>query len=1036
MKKIIIILIFVLSCGYTLVAQTFIVSGTIFDEADDTMAGVNVYLKDKPGIGTSSDYEGKFSIKVAKGDVVIFSFIGYETQERYVTKEETGIKISMQPSSVVLEEAVVTGMGTTQRKVSVVGAITTVNVKELQSPATSINNMLGGRVPGIIALQSSGEPGDNISDFWIRGIGTFGANSQALVLIDGLEGQLNTIDPADIESFSVLKDASATAVYGVRGANGVILVTTKRGEEGRPKITGRANFTISHLTRLPEYVGAYDYALLANEARVVRGDLPMYSDLELTLIRRHLDPDLYPDVDWQYETLKNTSFKQTYYTSISGGGKVARYFVSLGLSSEPAAYKLAENNDYSAKIGYQKYTMRTNVDIDLTKTTNVYFGMDGFYTGNTQPGSASTDYLWQAQAMLTPLTIPLMYSTGEVPSYGTGSNSYSPYVMLNHTGMRFNSENNIVATLAVKQDLSSLVEGLKLRVQGAYTSNSQFSERRYVLPDMYYADGRRIDGSLQLVRRINSQQVQYTYGEDQYRKFFMESTLNYETLLKSDHRISGLLYYYISDQKRASDVSRYSGSLPASLAALPIRYQGVSSRLTYGFRDTYLLDANFGYTGSENFQPGAQYGFFPSVAVGWVPTQYDFVTETIPWLNFWKIRYSYGSVGNDRISGNRRFAYLTTFSDASATWGGSAGLTENMVGADNLMWEKAIKSDLGIEMQLFKQKVSLTVDFFNDQRDGIFQQRTQVPAYIGAVNMPYGNVGSMRSYGSDGNVSFTHSFDKKTSFTIRANYTYSLNNVRNWEQPDQRYSYQNYNGWPNDATRGFKSLGLFRDEADVAASATQFGVVLPGDIKYKDVNADGVINDYDKIPLSLTNNFPSLMYGFGGEFNYKDFTLGVLFKGTGKTEFYHVGIYDSRWDGNNAYGYVPFHGGAVGNVLVMVADQRNRWTPASYSGDPATENPDAMFPRLSYGANTNNTQLSDFWKRNGQYLKIQEISLSYNLKLESLQKIGVSSINLQLVGNNLYTWDKIKIFHPEQAWRNGVIYPTPAQYTFQMYIYL
>jgi TonB-linked SusC/RagA family outer membrane protein len=1036
MNRIIIILTFVFLGCYALVAQTFTISGTIFDENDETMPGVSVYFKDKPGIGTASDYNGKFSIKAAKGDIVIFSFLGYDMQERYVTKEETDIKVKMTPSSVILEEAVITGMGTTQRKVSVVGAITTVNVKDLQTPGLSVNNMLGGRVPGIIALQSSGEPGDNISDFWVRGIGTFGANDQALVLIDGLEGQLSTIDPADIESFSILKDASATAVYGVRGANGVILVTTKRGEEGSPKITGRANFTISHLTRLPEYVGAYDYALLANEARVVRGDLPLYSDLELTLIKRRLDPDLYPDVDWQYEMLKKTSFKQTYYTSISGGGKVARYFVSLGLSDEPAAYKLAENNDYNAKVGYQKYTMRTNVDIDLTKTTNIYFGMDGFYSNNTQPGAASTDYLWQAQAMLTPLTIPLMYSTGEIPSFGTGYNSYSPYVMLNHTGMRFTSENNIVATLALKQDLSFLAKGLKLRVQGAYTSNSQFNERRYVLPDMYFAEGRRIDGSLQLVKRINAQQVTYYYGQDQYRKFFFESTLNYETVIQSDHRISGLLYYYLSDQKRASDVSKYNASLPSSLAALPIRYQGVSSRFTYGFHDTYLLDVNFGYTGSENFQPGTQYGFFPSAAVGWVPTQYGFVTEKMPWLDFLKIRFSYGSVGNDRISGNRRFAYLTTFSDAAAAWGGMGGLTENMVGADNLMWEKALKSDLGIELQLFKQKLELTVDFFNDQRDGIFQQRTQVPAYIGAVNMPYGNVGSMRSYGSDGNISFTHSFDKNTSFTLRANYTYSLNKILNWEQPDQLYSYQNYNGWPNNVTRGFKSLGLFRDEADVAASATQFGVVLPGDIKYKDINSDGVINDYDKIPLSLRNNFPSLMYGFGGEINHKDFTLGILFKGTGKTEFYHVGMYDDRWGGNNAYGYMPFHGGEVGNVLTIAADQRNRWTPASYSGDPATENPNAMFPRLSYGTNTNNTQLSDFWKRNGQYLKIQEVSLSYNLKLESLKKVGISSINLQLVGNNLYTWDKINIFHPEQAWRNGVIYPTPAQYAFQMYIYL
>ena len=407
------------------------------------------------------------------------------------------------------------------------------------------------------------------------------------MLIDGLEGSLSEIDPADIESFSILKDASATAVYGVRGANGVVLVTTKRGEEGKLQITGRANFTISHLSRLPEYIDAYDYAMLANEARAVRDELPLYSDLELTLIRENLDPDLYPDVNWQKETLKNNSFKQSYYTSIRGGGKVARYFVSLGLSDESPAYKQESNSAYGAKTGYNKYTFRSNVDIDLTKSTNIYFGTEGFYSKNTQPGMATTDYLWQAQAMLTPLTIPLVYSTGEIPSYGTGNNQYSPYVMLNHTGVRTNEQSNLQVTLALKQDLSSLVKGLRFRVQGAYTSTTYFNETRFVLPDMYFAQGRNVDGSLQLVKRVSAQQTSYSYSQDQYRKFFLESTLNYETVISDNHRVSGLLYYYVSDEKKVSDVNTYNDYLPSSLAALPIRYQGVSGRLTYGFRDTY-----------------------------------------------------------------------------------------------------------------------------------------------------------------------------------------------------------------------------------------------------------------------------------------------------------------------------------------------------------------------------------------------------------------------------------------------------------------
>ncbi len=1038
-NKIFFIISLLLICHTTFGQNQLTISGVVWDEeTKETLPGVSVYLKDRPGVGTTTDINGKYSIKASNGDVVVFTFIGYEQFEYRVTKNEADLQVHMKSSTIMMEEAVVTGMGTTQRKVSVVGAITSVNIKELQTPGVSVNNMLGGRVPGIIALQTSGEPGDDISEFWVRGIGTFGANSSALVLIDGLEGELSQVDPADIESFSILKDAAATAVYGVRGANGVVLVTTKRGDEGKLQITGRANFTLSHLTRMPEFVGSYDYALLANEARVVRGDLPLYSDMEMKLIERGLDPDLYPDVDWQNEIMKKTTHKQSYYASIRGGGKLARYFVSVGLSNEPAAYKQAANSDYNKNIGYNKYTFRSNIDINLTQSTKIYFGAEGFYSKNTMPGISSTDNLWQSLAMLTPITIPKVYSTGEIPSYGTGFNTFSPYVMLNHTGILTKEQSNMQGTLSIEQDFAKILKGLKMRAQGAYTATNYFDERRYILPDMYFADGRNVDGTLRLIRRIAAIQTQYSYSQDQYRKFFFESNITYENVFAENHRVSGLLYFYISDHKKITEItSKYGNTLPLSLAALPIRYQGLSGRITYGFRDTYLLDLNFGYTGSENFQPGKQFGFFPSVAVGWIPTQYDLMRESLPWLDFLKIRFSYGSVGNDRITGDRRFAYLTTFDYAGTPgWGGSYVIDENLIGADNLEWEKAIKSDLGIEAHLFKQRLSFTVDIFNDLRDGIFQQRTQVPGYIGAVNMPYGNVGSMRSYGSDGNISFTQPINENMSFTVRANYTYSLSKVKSWEQVDQKYDYQYFNDWPNGVIRGFKSLGLFHDEADVAASPKQFGAVLPGDIKFKDVNADGKIDDYDKVPLSLRNNFPTLMYGFGGEFSYKGWTVGFLFKGTGKTEYYHVGIGDDRLGGGTGIGYVPFHNQQTGNALTIVADQQNRWTPASYSGDPATENPNAMFPRLTYGRNENNSQLSDFWKRDAKYLKLQEISISYKMKLQALQKIGISSMEFQLVGTNLYTWDKVDLYHPEQAWRNGIIYPIPAQYAFQMYIYL
>ncbi|KKX49599.1 TonB-dependent receptor plug domain-containing protein [Sphingobacterium sp. IITKGP-BTPF85] len=375
----------------------------------------------------------------------------------------------------------VVGLGNVQRKISSVGAITTVDVKQLQSPAPSIANLLGGRAAGVISRLGSGEPGKNISEFWIRGIGTFGANNSALVLIDGLEGDLNTIDAADVESFSILKDASATAVYGVRGANGVVLVTTKRGLIDRIQITARANTTLSHLNRLPNYLRAHDYALLANEASVVRGQSPLYNQTEMGIIRDGLDPDMYPDVDWQDEILNDNFWRQSYYISGRGGSEVARYFMSLGGKTETAAYKVDKNSVYSSNVGFNTYNYRINLDVNLTKTTKVFLGSDGFLSKLNQPGLANTDYIWGAQSSLTPVSLPTQYSNGLLPGLGSGDQS-SPYVMINRTGKAADEVYKGKTTLALNQDLSKFLDGLKFRVQGAYDIHSYFEERRRVQP--------------------------------------------------------------------------------------------------------------------------------------------------------------------------------------------------------------------------------------------------------------------------------------------------------------------------------------------------------------------------------------------------------------------------------------------------------------------------------------------------------------------------------------------------------------------------
>jgi TonB-linked SusC/RagA family outer membrane protein len=1003
----------------------YVIEGTVYDETGEIFEGVTLYVKDKVTLGALTDSEGKFSIKASRGNTIVFSFLGYEPQEYLVIEEKKDLRIHLAVSAQEMDEVVVVGLGT-QRKISAVGAISSVDTKELQSPAPSIANMLGGRMSGVISMQYSGEPGKNLAEFWVRGIGTFGANSSALVLIDGLEGDLNSIDPADVESFSILKDASATAVYGVRGANGVVLVTTKRGMAGKLQITLRSNFSLSHIVRLPKYLRAYDYAVLSNEARELRGEDPQYSNIQLNVIRDGLDPDLYPDVSWQDEILHRNSFKQTYFASASGGGSIARYYVSLGMSDESAAYKAEKGNPYASNTGYNTYSFRMNLNIDLSKSTELYFGTDAFLSSSNRPGQADTDYVWQAQSRLTPLMFPTKYSNGQLPAGGSEAPTFSPYVLINHTGKSSVQTNKSLLTMAVSQNLSSLVEGLKLKIQGAYNRDGSLSERRFTVPALYRALGRNSRGDLVTRKQVEKMPVAYSYNSQGYRKFLFEGTLTYDRAFDR-HRVGGLVYYNISDQQNTDDMT-------GSLKAIPVRYQGVSGRVTYGYNDIYMIDLNFGYTGSENFIPGKQYGFFPSVALGWSPTGYRLVKDNLKWLSFLKIRGSYGIVGNDRIGGTR-FPYLTRVKTGSTSpWGSSGGVetvSVTRVGADNLVWEKSAKANIGFDARLFSEKLSLTMDFFNDQRNGIFQERVQIPEYVGLTNNPYGNVGRMKSWGSEGNISFSQNIGKDMSFTLRANYTFWQNMVQNWERLNEKYPYMEWNGQPLNGVRGLQSIGFFRDENDIRYSPRQtWGEVKPGDLKYRDINGDGKVDSDDFVPLSFANMYPLLMYGFGGEFRYRNFSVGILLKGTGKVDYYR-----------NGFGYIPFHGGEMGNILEQFRDPATRWIPKEYAAargiDPRlAENPNALLPRLQYGSNSNNSQTSDFWKGDARYLRLQEITLNYNLKNNFLKRLGIASVDVMLVGNNLYIWDKVKVFDPEQAGKRGEVYPIPAVYSLQLYIRL
>lgn len=1024
MKKIILLLAFGISSILTFAQGNITVAGIVMDEAGVELIGVSIKIKGTT-TGVVTDYDGRFKLEnIPVNSIVEYSYIGYLSREKKYGKTELKEQIVLKENITEFDEVVITGRGA-QRKVSVVGAVTSVDPGELQAPAVSVSNMLGGRVPGIIAVTRSGEPGNNFSEFWIRGISTFGASQSALVLIDGVEGNINDLDPADIESFSILKDASATAVYGTRGANGVVVVTTKRGKAGKLKINFKTNATYSYSPRMPEYTNGYDYARLANESRAVRGDEPVYSPVELELFRTGLDPDLYPDVNWRDVILKDHVWNDQHHLSVAGGGQNARYYLSLGMLNSEAVFKQDKSaNKHNTNVDYHKYNFRANVDANLTQTTEISLNIDAAIKKRNAPGEGSNnDALWAAQANLPPTIVPVKYSNGQLPSYGTNADEMSPYVRLNYTGFTSVEEYSTKINMGLKQNLDILTKGLTARGLISFKMNGVHVVHRMLNPDLFYADrkdGRYADGSLKTWRKLEKKNLDITQDSASDRELYVEAATDYNRVFGDAHRITGLLHFY----RQEFINSRWGGDSEASriLAAIPQRYQALSGRATYSYEDTYMLEGNLGYTGSENFEKSSRYGWFPSIAVGWVPTQYKFMKDKLSFISFLKFRASYGKVGNDRL--NIRFPYLTLMgSGNNGPWGGSS-IRETQIGARDLKWETSTKRNFGIDGRLFNDKIDFVIDFFHTKTDGIFQQRANIPEEAGLSNaLPYTNIGSMKSWGTDGTLAYTHTFNKDMVLTMRGNLTFAKNEVIYWEQSGVNFPYQAYSGHPYGVSRGLISLGLFADEDDVRSSPKQTYMdnVLPGDIKYKDVNGDGVINDDDVVPISYSN-VPQVQYGFAFDFSYKAFRISALFEGISKVEYFLGGT-----------GYYPFAYESRGNLLNIVADQKNRWTPASYSGTKETENPDARFPRLTYGENKNNNRASTFWLADGRYFRFKNIDISYRFTHPwLLSRLGMESATLSLVGENLHVWDKVKLWDPGQASANGGVYPLQRLYTIQL----
>ncbi|WP_460684573.1 SusC/RagA family TonB-linked outer membrane protein [Niabella aquatica] len=1000
------------------------VHGKVSDrESGEPLPGVSISVINSAGLGTFSTKEGLYTIKVEPYHKLLFSYVGYDQVEVQITDKDT-VNVSLQKSTNRAMDEIVVTATRVEKKINVTGAITTVDIDAIKktSPSASIVNSLAGNVPGIIAMQTSGQPGKDISNFWVRGISTFGASSSALVLIDGFERDINEVNIDDIKSFSVLKDASATAMYGSKGANGVLLITTKRGIVGKTNISGKVESSYNTRTITPEFVDGNTYASLINEAQITRNRPAIYSPVELELFRLGMDPDLYPNVDWKDKLLKDGAMTYNANLNLSGGGTTARYFVSGAYLDEKGMYKTddAIKKDYNTNADFKRWTYRLNTDVNVTKTTLLKLGVSGSLRKRNSPGLGDND-VWGELFGYTAIRTPIYYSNGYVPAVGTG-NQTNPWVAATQTGFNETWENNIQTNVTLNQDLNFITKGLKFEGSFGYDTYNNSTIERRKWPEQWKAERYRDANGNLVLRNISgpSELFQNSYSEGSRREFLI-ALLTYSRTIKNSHNIG-------VDARYTQEASTFTQNLGADIKnGIAKKNQGLAGQVSYNWKSKYYANFNFGYTGSENFAPGHQFGFFPAGSVAWNIAEENFIKENLKWINFFKLRYSYGKAGNDNLGGDR-FPYLYTIGGGLggyqwAEYGsvkGFGGRGYTQVASPYVTWEVATKQDLGLDLSLWHDKFSMTVDVFRDERTGIYMARNFLPGYVGLTSTPRANVGAVRSTGLDGNFTVKHDFNK-VNVTLRGNITYSKNEILERDEQQSVYPYQLQKGYRVNQTKGLIALGLFKDYDDIRNSPVQtFGAYQPGDIKYKDVNGDGVINGDDVVAIGSTST-PNLVYGTAVSVSWKGLDMGFRLQGAGESSFF---IY-----GKTVY---AFSEGEWGNILKgMVED---RWVSADISGDPATENPNAPYPRLSYNGNGNNYRASTYWLRNGAYVRLKNVDVGYTLPKEMLNKMHMSSLRVYCLATNLLTWAPFKLWDPETTNPRGETYPLAKSVTLGLTI--
>ncbi|MDF3076482.1 MAG: TonB-linked outer membrane protein SusC/RagA family [Sphingobacteriaceae bacterium] len=978
------------------------VKGQVLDDEQLPLPGVSIKVKGKVQ-GTVTDVSGNYSISGISGsEVLVFSFVGYQTIEQPINNRSV-INVSLKPSSESLEEVVVVAYGT-QKKISVTGALSTVKGEELaKSPNVNLAQALVGRTPGLLAQQSTGQPGNDAVSIRIRGSSTFDANNEPLVLVDGIERPFNSINAEEVDNITVLKDASTTAVYGIRGANGVILVTTKRGKSGRANVSFNTNLALQTPTRMPEFANAHDYAVLYNEALYNDNpnQTPLFTAKDIEQYADGSDPIFHPDIDWFDFMMKKTAPQSKSSLTVNGGGQLAKYFISAGYVDQDGLWKEFNRQfGYSNNTTYKRYNFRSNVDFNLSKSTVFGISLGGYSdkyhtAGNPFSGIQSTPSL---------ITPGLIGDKIIINNTITGRNPL-PAISEGYDE-RFVNQFNVTADL--NQKLDFVLKGLSFRSKLGFDSDYRTLIGKNVTRATYAPIKTVINGVETLVLQPLADQSiggvgSQTFDSRSKRNYF-ESALQYNRAFQK-HNVGALVLYNQNKQFWPSS-SRYDVEYPD----VPIGYLGVVGRVTYNYDSRYLLEASVGRNGSENFPKGKRYGTFPAISAGWNVTREPWVIKQLggsDWLSLLKFRASYGETGNDKlIDGNniyQRFMYFPseyTFINNRAQLGEEfkqyQGVVEGQLGNPDITWEKAIKQNFGLESTFFNSQLSLKLDYFLDYRNNILYQKPSI-AHVAAALQDVYNIARIRNKGYEIELGWDSKIGN-VSYYINGNYTFARNRVIENGTPE---SPQNQLGNSLNQTYGLTALGFFNTQAEADAWPLQYAArSTPGDVKYQDSNGDGKIDENDFLPIG-DPTYPEINYGTSFGLSFKGIDFSVLFQGAENVS-------------RVLSGYMQRPANQYGTTLANVMQQR--WTPENAAN--------ATLPKLTatYG-NASNYTNSTLWMRDASYLRLKNVELGYKFNNSFLKKVGINSARFYVSGQNLLTWDKLKLVDPEQQASNSFSYP-------------